>query len=111
MTAIVLALAIAAVACTVSLAKISAPVRVWVARRDGRAWEWIGQLLGCPYCVTHWLAIGATAIYRPRLVDLWLPLDLLVTAFAIVAISMVFVLVVRRTLQPVTVQIMNGAAR
>jgi hypothetical protein len=109
-TAVVLAAAIAVVASTVSLTKICAPLRVWVARRDGSAWTWVGQLIGCPYCLSHWLAFAATAVYRPRLVTLWWPLDLLVTAFAIVALAMVGALIIRRVIQPVTVQLNQSAA-
>ncbi|MBB4702515.1 hypothetical protein [Sphaerisporangium siamense] len=104
-TAAVLALAIGAVACTISLAKVFAPARAWVAGRRGRAWRWLADLIGCPYCVSHWLAFSATVIYRPRLVSLWLPLDLAVTTMAIVALAMLPVLVIRRGIAPVRIQI------
>jgi len=51
--------------------------------------SWFGDLFDCPYCVGHWLCWGATAIYRPRLVTLWLPLDLLVTSFVMIAAAAV----------------------
>lgn len=53
--------------------------------------SWLGDLVGCPYCVSHWLTAAAVLIYRPRLVELWCPLDLLVTALAMVAFTAVVV--------------------
>jgi len=83
-TALVLAISIGAVAFTITRTKISEPFRKWVKLKN----TWLGNLFGCPYCLSHWLAFGAVMIYRPTLVDLWLPLDLLVTAMAMVAFAM-----------------------
>lgn len=78
---VVLALAIAAWSVTTSRARVFAGVRSWIADRN----SWLGELVACPYCTCHWLALGLTLAYRPRLVQLWLPLDLLVTVFVMVA--------------------------
>lgn len=80
-TFIVLAAAVGAAAFTITRTKITEPMRTAVKKRSA----WFGNLVGCPYCTSHWLAAGATALYRPALVHLWLPLDLLVTGMAMVA--------------------------
>lgn len=98
MTAVVLALSVGSVAYTIAQTKITRPLHVWVAGRDGAAWRWLGSLIGCPYCLAHWLAFGATAIYRPWLVEVWRPIDFAVTSMAIVAASMLPVLVIKRAL-------------
>lgn len=108
-TAIVLALAVGSVAYTIALTKITRPVRVWVARHDGAAWAWLGQLIGCPYCLAHWLAAAATAVYRPWLVDVWRPADFAVTAMFIVAVAMLPVLVIKRALAPTTAPVPGDA--
>lgn len=101
-TAIVLALAIGAVAFTISLTKITRPMRDKLDRaanvRDSKALRWLHSLVTCPYCLAHWLAFGAVAIYRPRLVHMFLPLDYLVTAMAIAGASMLTSLVIRKAL-------------
>ncbi|MBI3956750.1 MAG: DUF1360 domain-containing protein [Candidatus Kerfeldbacteria bacterium] len=79
----VLALATAAIAVTVSKAKIFNGVRERVIRRSHR----LGELLTCPYCTSHWVAFTLVAIYRPVLVQAWLPVDLLVSAFVVVALA------------------------
>lgn len=83
-TAGVLSLAIAVVALTVTKAKISAPMR---ARAEKRS-KWLGELVSCPFCFSHWLAFGAVVAYRQPLVSSgFIVLDLLVTALAMVATS------------------------
>ena len=44
-------------------------------------------LLECPYCLSHWVAIALVVIYKLRLVSLWLPIDYLVSAFAVVCVA------------------------
>lgn len=81
--ALVLAMAIGAVAFTVARTKVAESLRRAVKQRS----EWFGTLVSCPYCLSHWLSFGAVLIYRPRLVRLIWPLDLLVSAMAIVAVA------------------------
>lgn len=79
-----LALASSAVSVTVTKAKIFAGLRELIGTKNA----WLGELVSCPYCFSHWLAFAATAIYRPVLVDsgFW-PLDLAVTAMVMVALA------------------------
>lgn len=53
-----------------------------------RASKWLSTLVGCPYCLSHWLSWGAVAVYRPRLVHAWLPLDLFTSSWPIIAGAM-----------------------
>lgn len=115
-TGVVLALSIGSVSYTTSSSKISAPLRVAVITRGVRSgskpMRWLGDLLSCPYCVSHWLAFAATIVYRPWLVDAnlsesvapgWVGrvFDFLVTSMALVTMSMVAVWLIKRALAPV----------
>lgn len=44
---------------------------------------WWGKVASCGYCLSHWVAFGLVAIYRPRLFDGWWLLDYVLTALAI----------------------------
>lgn len=79
----VLALATAAISVTVSKARLFASAREWIATRN----TWLGELVSCSYCTSHWVAIALVAIYRPVLVSQWIVVDLLVSAFGMVAIA------------------------
>lgn len=110
-TAAVLAPAVGAAAFTIARTKVAEPFRARVGRaytrwaknnpppRDpdalpsrptGRAAasKWLSALVGCPYCLSHWLSWGAVVIYRPRLVHAWLPLDLFASSWPIIAGAM-----------------------
>ena len=83
-TAGILSLAIAAGALTVTKARISAPLRDRATAKS----KWLGELVSCPYCFSHWLSFAAVAAYRPALVHSgFIVLDLLVAAMAMVAVS------------------------
>lgn len=82
-TTIVLGFAIGAVSFTIARTKITQPLREKIKGRN----TWLGNLVGCPYCLSHWFAFAAAGLYRPRIVHLWLPLDVLVAAMVMVAIA------------------------
>lgn len=79
----ILALATAAISVTVSKARVLASAREWIASRN----NWLGELVSCSYCTSHWVAIALVAIYRPVLVSQWIIVDLLVSVFGVVAIA------------------------
>lgn len=113
-TAAVLAPAVGAAAFTVARTKVTEPFRAWVAAAHARwvrentpakqappapldattaplpvqASRWLSTLVGCPYCLSHWLSWGSVAIYRPRLVHAWLPLDLFTSSWPVIAGAM-----------------------
>ena len=97
--ALALALAIGAASFITSSAKISKAPRMWLAGRDSPFGIWLFDLVSCPLCTATWLALAATAIYRPWLVHLAWPLDYLVTALAITAVAMIPVLVIRKAVE------------
>lgn len=78
-----LAFSVSAVSFTIARTKVSEPLRTWVAKKN----TWLGNLITCPYCVSHWLSFAAVGIYRPYLVQQVQPFDFLVTAMAMVAVS------------------------
>lgn len=81
----VLALATTSIALTVAQAQIFAPARGWIAKRN----HWLGELVSCSYCTSHWVALALVAIYRPTLVECWRVADLVVSVFVVVTISTV----------------------
>lgn len=78
-----IALAVAAAALTITRAVVFAPLRNWVAKHS----DFFGELISCPYCTSHWLAIAGTVVFQPRITHTWLVLDLTLTAFVIVALA------------------------
>jgi hypothetical protein len=95
-TAAVLALAIGTVSWTASKAKISMPLRRRIASRNGAAWDWVNDLVSCPYCISHWLSFAAVACYRPWLIGGWVGAQFIVTSLAIVAGASVVMLVLKK---------------
>lgn len=81
----ILALATAAVSVTTSKSRVFASAREWIASRN----NWLGELVSCSYCTSHWVAIVLVAIYRPVLISQWIVIDLLVSVFGVVAIAAV----------------------
>ncbi|HEY5912871.1 MAG TPA: DUF1360 domain-containing protein [Verrucomicrobiae bacterium] len=59
--------------------KIFRPLREWVKGRS----HFLGELLFCGYCFGHWTAFALEAIYRPRLFEVWAPLDYFLSALVI----------------------------
>lgn len=83
---LVLALATSAVSLTVTKSRAFAWLRVPIMRRS----RWFGELISCPYCFSHWVALGLL-----RGADFALPLgrglwfDCLVTWVALVGAAAV----------------------
>jgi hypothetical protein len=47
----------------IALDQITDPIRVWLIRREGRFWEFVGDLIGCVFCLGFWMAgIGAILV-------------------------------------------------
>jgi hypothetical protein len=79
-----LSLAVSTLSMTITKAKVSKPTRDAIAKRS----TWLGELVNCPYCMSHWLAFGIVAIYRPVVVDSGLyVLDIFVSALVIIALA------------------------
>jgi len=79
LTLIILSAATAGLSMTISKSKITLSLRNYLIRNI----PWLGELLSCPYCVSHWVA----AIFVIFLSPLTIPFTPIITIFAIVAIS------------------------
>lgn len=96
---IALSLAVGSGSWLICKTEISQPLRVAVAQRSASSFfRWLSKLLGCPYCTGTWLSLFAVAIYRPRVVHLFYPLDLLVSVMIISGMAMLPVLIIRKGL-------------
>jgi hypothetical protein len=96
-TAVILAFAIGGGAFIISSSRLSFPLRLWLVKRPG--WSKVSEGINCPFCVSVWLSLAATAIYRPWLVSHQPShggyiLSFIVTALAISAASMLPVLII-----------------
>ena len=98
-TILALSAAVGSASWLICKTEITLPLRVWIAKRSaGRFFGWLSKLLKCPYCTGTWLSVFAVAIYRPRIVHMWLPLDLLVSVFVTSGLSMLPVLWIKKAL-------------
>ncbi|HYO76008.1 MAG TPA: DUF1360 domain-containing protein [Thermoanaerobaculia bacterium] len=80
----IIALAVSAVSMTMTQGSIFAAFRTFVSERS----KWLGELVSCFYCLSHWVAISAVVLLQPRPVRSHaLALDLIVALFAIIAMS------------------------
>ena len=82
----------------ISKSKMFAFLREWAERRkrNGLLWAWLSGVLICPYCTGTWLSLAAVAVYRPRLVHEWAPLDYLVMVMVINGLAMLPVLIIKQ---------------
>ena len=76
---ILLSMVVACISFTISEAALFAPLRELARELSA----WLGKLVSCGYCLGCWAAFGVVVVYRPRLFEAWLFLDLLLTAFVI----------------------------
>lgn len=112
-TATVLAVAVGSAAFVVTSAKISLPIRLRVVKRATKTksprWQWLADLLSCPFCVSWWLSFGAVAVYRPWLVSANLPeqlapewfsrvFDFVATSAAMTVVAMIAVFIIKKAL-------------
>jgi hypothetical protein len=93
-----LAAAIGSGSFMISKSKMFAFLRDWADRRrqNGLLWAWLSAVLICPYCTSTWLSLAAVAVYRPRLVHQWPPLDYLVMVMVINGLAMLPVLIIKQ---------------
>lgn len=58
---IYLSIACGAISFTVSKSKFFESLRTWTKAKV----PVIGEALSCPYCLSHWVALGLTAVFLP----------------------------------------------
>lgn len=90
---LILALATASISITVAKGQIFELPRTWLKAQNA----FLGELFSCPYCVSHWVTFAFVAVYRPRLVQGFWPLDLFISAMVIVALAMPIAFVIYRS--------------
>lgn len=83
MTLIMVGVAAGTAAFTVTRTKITAGLRDWTMKHN----KWLGQLLSCPFCLSHWLAAIGVLIYQPRLTERWIVTDLGLSWLVAVALA------------------------
>jgi hypothetical protein len=88
---LVLALATSAVSVTITRSGMFLGLRRVVASRN----KWIGELLQCPYCMSHWVSLVFMWWYGVRILPgtYWM-VDLLISALAVVSVASFFTLLV-----------------
>ena len=83
LAALFLSFVTASVSFTVAETKLFKPLREWLLSKN----SFLGELLSCGYCLGYWVAFGITAIYKPKLFDLWWTLDYFLTALVVAWLS------------------------
>ena len=79
---IVLAFAVATISVTITESRLFKGFREWIASH----WAWGGELVSCPYCFGHWVALPVTLYYRPAGSA---PIDLAITWLAMTGMAAV----------------------
>jgi len=92
-----LGIATGAISLLVTKSTIFNPVHNWLEKHA----SFIEELLSCPWCTSHWVALFFTLIYHPLLVDLWRPVDYLVTIMVMVTIASVTARIIYSAYKPI----------
>ena len=71
---------------TIAKGSIFGPLREWFIMRS----LWLGKLVTCPLCLSHWVAIGAMMIYHPCMIGSGSFVDYVVTGFSLAGLSALF---------------------
>jgi len=79
----VLAAAVSAASMTISKGKIFRPLRQKIS-----AESFIGELIRCPYCTSHWLALAGVLWFKPAL---FLKNDSIISSFLVPWLALVAV--------------------
>jgi len=78
-----LSMASASLTVTLSRGKIFDRPRDWMARKS----EFIGRLLSCPYCLSHWVAFAIVGVYRPQALPAQPMVNFFAVSFAVVTLT------------------------
>src|SRR5580658_4696274 len=61
----------------------------------------LGEMLNCPWCTSHWVALFFTLIYHPLLTNVFAPVDYLVTIMVMVVIAAVTARIIYSAYKPI----------
>ncbi len=92
---LVLSLAAAAISVTLAKSKLFEPLREKIKERN----EWLGELVNCPYCTSHWVSIGLVIIYQPVPFNLII-VDQVIAVFALVSLAAIWAGLIYRAYSP-----------
>lgn len=90
---LILCLANASVSFTVARSEVFRPARDWFFNRStNKVFEFISDLIHCPYCLSHWVAFLMVLIWQQKFTNTFVPvIDFAVTIFAIVGLSAIVI--------------------
>lgn len=79
-----IALAVAAISMTITKSRAFKGFRGWIKDRI----KILHGLFGCPYCMSHWIALAGIWIYKPWVISTgYFAIDLIMHTFATVALA------------------------
>jgi hypothetical protein len=86
-----LALAVACASMTITVSTVFHGLRDWLGSKN----EWLGTLVGCPYCLSHWLSFIAVLLFHIVIVPCPIRgigpiIEFLVSSFAMVTLNSIF---------------------
>lgn len=73
----------ASISFTVTETKLFLPLREWMKGKK----SFLGELLSCGYCFSHWVAFALVALFKPKLFESWWLFDYFLTAIVIAWLS------------------------
>lgn len=93
-----LGIATGAISMVVSRSAILNAFHAWVEKRS----VFLEDLLSCPWCVSHWIALIFTIIYRPLIVTSWfVPVDYFVTVMVMTVIAAITARIIYSAYKPI----------
>jgi len=78
-----LSLMVSTTSMTIAKAKIFEKIREKIEKIN----FWLGKLISCPYCLSHWISLVFVAAYQPRIIYAYFFLDMAVSLFVIVELA------------------------
>jgi len=97
MTVLWLGIATGAISLVISKSALLNGFHDWLEPRA----PFLEEMLSCPWCTSHWVGLFFTLVYRPLLVDLWRPIDYIVTLMVIVTIASVTARIIYSAYKPI----------
>lgn len=91
----IISLAVSAISMTLAKSELFEPLRNNITEQS----EWLGKLVNCPYCTSHWVAIAFVAIYQPSPFRV-IVVDQVMVVFALVTLASFWSGLIYRAYQP-----------
>jgi len=95
---VVLGIATGAISMVVSRSTIFNAFHDWLEKRS----VFLEDLLSCPWCLSHWIALVFTIIYHPLIVTSWfVPLDYFVTLMVMTVVAAITARIIYSAYKPI----------